>query len=138
MRSACSTPRTAKACPWPRCTRVLQRCLAKGDRDLARRFFKAAAKPTAAAWGLAAAADLAYPQAQGERTLQVRLSHRLEKPLLTAAETDIEVYSQVLKVSAFVDPPSSLLSPGFLLRLLRAALLPPNDNRRTSHGDRIE
>jgi 2-polyprenyl-6-methoxyphenol hydroxylase-like FAD-dependent oxidoreductase len=118
--------------------RALQRCLAKGDRDLASRFFKAAAKPTAAAWGLAAAADLAYPQAQGKRTLQVRLSHRLGKPLLTAAETDIEVYSQVLKVSAFLDPPSSLLSPGFLLRLLRGALLPPKDNRRASHGDRIE
>ena len=117
---------------------ALQRCLAKGGQDLARRFFKAAAKPTAAAWGLAAAADLAYPEAQGNRNLQVRLSHRLERPLLTAAETDIEVYSQVLKVSAFVAPPSSLLSPGFLLRLLRGALRPPKDSRRASHGDDLE
>jgi 2-polyprenyl-6-methoxyphenol hydroxylase-like FAD-dependent oxidoreductase len=117
---------------------ALQRCLAKGGQDLARRFFKAAAKPTAAAWGMAAAADLAYPEARGHRNLQVRLGHRLEKPLLTAAETDIEVYSQVLKVSAFVDPPSSLLSPGFLLRLLRGALRPPKDRGRAPHGDGIE
>ena len=109
---------------------ALQRCLTRGDRDLGRRFFKAAAKPTAAAWGLAAAADLAYPEAQGDRNLQVKLSHRLEKPLLTAAQSDIEVYSQVLKVSAFVTPPSSLLSPGFLLRVLRGALQGSRDGHR--------
>lgn len=102
---------------------ALRRCLTNGGTDdLARRFFKAAAKPTGAAWMLAAAGDLAYPEAMGRRDLQVKLSHLLEKPLLTAAETDIEVYSQVLRVSAFVDPPSSLLFPGFLLRLLRGAL----------------
>lgn len=109
---------------------ALRRCLTKGGTDdLARRFFKAAAKPTGAAWMLAAAGDLAYPEATGHRNLQVKLSHLLEKPLLTAAETDIEVYSQVLRVSAFVDPPSSLLSPGFLLRLLRGALRVPNNSR---------
>lgn len=108
---------------------ALRRCLTKGGTDLARRFFKAAAKPTGAAWMLAAAGDLAYPEALGRRNLQVKLSHLLEKPLLTAAETDIEVYSQVLRVSAFVDPPSSLLSPGFLLRLLRGALRVPKNSR---------
>jgi 2-polyprenyl-6-methoxyphenol hydroxylase-like FAD-dependent oxidoreductase len=104
--------------------RALQRCLAARGPDLARRYFRAAAKPTAAAWMLAAAGDLAYPEAVGDRNLQVKLSHRLEQPVLRAAETDVEVYSQVLRVSAFVDPPSSLLSPGFLLRLLRGALRP--------------
>jgi 2-polyprenyl-6-methoxyphenol hydroxylase-like FAD-dependent oxidoreductase len=109
---------------------ALGRCLTKGGtEDLAGRFFKAAAKPTGAAWLLAAAGDLAYPEAMGRRNLQVRLSHLLETPLLTAAETDIEVYSQVLRVSAFVDPPSSLLSPGFLLRLLRGALRAPKNSR---------
>jgi 2-polyprenyl-6-methoxyphenol hydroxylase-like FAD-dependent oxidoreductase len=109
---------------------ALRTCLAKGGTDdLARRFFKAAAKPTGAAWMMAAAGDLAYPEAMGRRNLQVKLSHLLEKPLLTAAETDIEVYSQVLRVSAFVDPPSSLLSPGFLLRLLRGALRVPKNSQ---------
>jgi 2-polyprenyl-6-methoxyphenol hydroxylase-like FAD-dependent oxidoreductase len=117
---------------------ALHQCLAKGGTDLARRFFRAAAKPTGAAWMLAAAGDLAYPEAAGERTLQVKLSHRLEKPVLTAAETDVEVYSQVLKVSAFVDPPSSLLSPGFLLRLLRGALRASGHSPRASHGDDVE
>jgi 2-polyprenyl-6-methoxyphenol hydroxylase-like FAD-dependent oxidoreductase len=108
---------------------ALARCLTEGGTGLARRFFKAAAKPTAAAWMLAAAGDLAYPQAVGERNLQIKLSHLLEQPLLTAAETDIEVYSQILRVSAFVDPPSSLLSPSFLLRLLRGTLRRPKNNR---------
>jgi 2-polyprenyl-6-methoxyphenol hydroxylase-like FAD-dependent oxidoreductase len=101
---------------------ALGRCLARSEKGLAKRFFRAAAKPTAAAWMLAAAGDLAYPDAVGDRNLQVKLSHLLEKPVLTAAETDVEVYSRVLRVSAFVAPPSSLLSPGFLLRLLRGAL----------------
>jgi 2-polyprenyl-6-methoxyphenol hydroxylase-like FAD-dependent oxidoreductase len=118
--------------------RALQRCLTKGDRKPARRFFKAAAKPTAAAWGLAAAADLAYPEAEGKRSLQIRLSHRLEKPLLTAAQTDIEVYSQVLKVSAFVAPPSSLLSPRFLLRVLRGALQGSRNGPREAPDDEVQ
>jgi flavin-dependent dehydrogenase len=109
---------------------ALQKCLAKGRTDLAKRFFRAAAKPTAAAWMLAAAGDLAYPDATGRRSLQVKLSHRLEEPLLTAAETDIEVYAQVLRVSAFVDRPSSLLSPGFLLRIVHGVL------RASKHGPR--
>ncbi len=109
---------------------ALQRCLGKSGPALARRFFRAAAKPTATAWMLAAAGDLAYPEAAGHRDLQVKLSHRLEKPLLTASETDIEVYSRVLKVSAFVDRPSSLLSPGFLLRIVYGVLRASRDGPR--------
>jgi 2-polyprenyl-6-methoxyphenol hydroxylase-like FAD-dependent oxidoreductase len=100
---------------------TLRRCLAEGPTDLTRRFFRATRKDVAAAWSLAAAADLAYPDAVGDRTLQVRLSHRLEQPFLTASEVDVEVYSQLLKVGAFVAPPSSLFSPRFLLRVLRGA-----------------
>jgi 2-polyprenyl-6-methoxyphenol hydroxylase-like FAD-dependent oxidoreductase len=102
--------------------RALQACLAKGDADLARRFFRAAAKPIGLAWSMASAGDLAHPEAEGDRTLMVRLATRLDKRITVAAATDVEVYAKVMKVGSFVEPPSALLAPAFLLRLLRANL----------------
>ena len=46
---------------------VLRDCLCRGDRDLSRRFFRAAAKPIGTAWRLALAADLAVPEVPGRR-----------------------------------------------------------------------
>ena len=54
---------------------ALRGCLRHGDRDLSRRFFRAAAKPIAAAWQLAAGGDLALPEVEGPRPLSVRIAN---------------------------------------------------------------
>jgi hypothetical protein len=46
---------------------ALRECLAKGDGQLARRFFRAAAKPISVAWQLAVGGDLALPETRGDR-----------------------------------------------------------------------
>jgi hypothetical protein len=43
----------------------LRRCLARGDRRLARRFFGAAGKVAAPAWDMAVGGDLALPEVEG-------------------------------------------------------------------------
>jgi 2-polyprenyl-6-methoxyphenol hydroxylase-like FAD-dependent oxidoreductase len=45
---------------------ALRRCLARGDRRLARRFFRAAGKVVAPAWELAVGGDLALPEVEGD------------------------------------------------------------------------
>ncbi|KGN32148.1 hydroxylase [Knoellia sinensis KCTC 19936] len=102
--------------------RSLQACLTHGDTDLARRFFRASAKPISLAWSFAAAGDLAYPEAEGKRTVQFRIGNRLNNLVIAAATTDVEVYAKVMKVSSFVEPPSAFLAPTYLARLLRGNL----------------
>ena len=96
---------------------ALRGCLRHGDRDLSRRFFRAAAKPIAAAWQLAAGGDLALPEVEGPRPLSVRIANAYMDWVLTACESDAVVAGQFLKVNALVDPPSRLLHPTFIYRV---------------------
>jgi 2-polyprenyl-6-methoxyphenol hydroxylase-like FAD-dependent oxidoreductase len=79
---------------------ALQDTLAGGDRDLARRFFRAAATPVNMAWQLTVGADLALPQVQGARPLPVRIINAYINRLLTAAERDPAVAEQFLRVAS--------------------------------------
>ncbi|HET9874467.1 MAG TPA: 2-polyprenyl-6-methoxyphenol hydroxylase-like oxidoreductase [Mycobacterium sp.] len=99
---------------------ALRDCLARGDRDLSRRFFRAAAKPVGAAWQLASGADLALPQAQGRRSVQTRLANRYTGWLLAAAESDPVVTEAFFRVTNLVDSPVRLLHPKIVRRVASA------------------
>lgn len=109
---------------------VLQDCLRRGQRDLARRFFRASAKPIGQAWQIAVGADLTMPEVEGNRTLTMRITNRYVDRLLTAAESDIRVAERFLRVSWLIDPSVRLLHPSLLFR---AATV---NNRRRRQGDR--
>jgi|KBSSwiStaDraftv2_1062776.scaffolds.fasta_scaffold02360_9 2-polyprenyl-6-methoxyphenol hydroxylase-like FAD-dependent oxidoreductase len=118
---------------------ALHDCLLHGDRDLSRRFFKSAAKPVAAAWQLAAGADLALPEVEGPRPLSARLANAYVDWVLTACESDAVIAGQFSKVNALVDFPSRLLHPAVMFRVaavnLRrrsAALQSPRRTPRTA------
>ena len=96
---------------------ALRGCLRHGDRDLSRRFFRAAAKPIAAAWQLAAAGDLALPEVEGPRPLSVRIANAYMDWVLTACESDAGVAGQFFKVNSLVDLPNRLLHPAFIYRV---------------------
>ena len=96
---------------------ALRGCLRHGERDLPRRFFRAAARPIAAAWQLAAGGDLALPEVEGPRPLSVRIANAYMDWVLTACESDAVVAGQFFKVNALVDPPSRLLHPAFIHRV---------------------
>jgi 2-polyprenyl-6-methoxyphenol hydroxylase-like FAD-dependent oxidoreductase len=98
---------------------ALRDCLQRGTADLAKRYFRAAAKPIGVAWQFAVGGDLSLPEVEGHRPLGVRLSNRYVERLQTAGETDLAVAEQLTRVVGFVDPPASLLSPKMLLRAAR-------------------
>jgi hypothetical protein len=96
---------------------ALRDSLAGGDRDLARRFFRAAAKPVNTAWQLAVGADLSLPQVKGPRPLPVRVTNAYVNRALTAAEHDPVVAERFLRVASLQDPPPRMFRPTTALRV---------------------
>ncbi|MEU7530723.1 2-polyprenyl-6-methoxyphenol hydroxylase-like oxidoreductase [Saccharothrix sp. NPDC042600] len=96
----------------------LRECLRDGADDLARRFFRAAAKPIDVAWRMAVGGDLALPQVQGPRSLPVRLTNAYVDRLLGAARHDRSVADRFIRVSAFLEKPSALVRPWLLCKAL--------------------
>lgn len=100
--------------------RALHDCLTSSTSDLARRFFRAAARPIRQAWQLAAGGDLALPEIEGARPLGTRLFNGYVDRVLTAAEFDPVALNQFIKVTGLVDPPARLLRPAMLWRAASA------------------
>ena len=67
---------------------ALRDCLERGERDLARRFFRAASVPIDHAWELSVGADLALPEIEGTRSARVRLVNAYLRRLRARAEHD--------------------------------------------------
>jgi 2-polyprenyl-6-methoxyphenol hydroxylase-like FAD-dependent oxidoreductase len=101
---------------------ALRKALAGGDRDLARRFFRAAARPVGMAWGLTVGADLSVPQVQGPRPLPVRVLNAYAKRVQVAAGRDPVVAERFLRVASLQDPPPRLFRPSTARRVLLANL----------------
>jgi 2-polyprenyl-6-methoxyphenol hydroxylase-like FAD-dependent oxidoreductase len=97
---------------------ALRDSLAGGNRDLARRFFRAAAKPVDMAWQSTIGADLALPQVKGPRPLPVRIINAYVNRALTAAEHDPAVAEQFFRVAALQNPASRMFRPATALRVL--------------------
>jgi 2-polyprenyl-6-methoxyphenol hydroxylase-like FAD-dependent oxidoreductase len=101
---------------------ALRDSLAGGDRDLARRFFRAAARPVGMAWQLTVGADLALPQVKGPRPLPVRIMNAYVNRVLIAAEHDPAVAEQFMRVVALQAPSTRVFRPATALRVLRGNL----------------
>jgi 2-polyprenyl-6-methoxyphenol hydroxylase-like FAD-dependent oxidoreductase len=101
---------------------ALRGALAGGERDLARRFFRAAARPVGMAWGLTVGAELALPQVEGPRPLPVRVLNAYARRVRVAAERDPVVAERFLRVASLQDPPPRLFRPSTARRVLLANL----------------
>lgn len=100
---------------------ALRACLSQGDRNLARRFFRAAAKPVDVAWRLATGGDLDIPGVTDHRPLSARLINRYVDHVLSAAERDPILTHRFLQVTGLVEPPTALLRPSTIARVIAGA-----------------
>jgi 2-polyprenyl-6-methoxyphenol hydroxylase-like FAD-dependent oxidoreductase len=101
---------------------ALRECLVRGRHDLARRYFRAAAKSIGVAWRLSAGSDLAFPEVQGRRSPSTRATNRLADWVLTGCESDAVIVEKFFRVNNFIDPPVRLLHPSFISRVAMANL----------------
>jgi 2-polyprenyl-6-methoxyphenol hydroxylase-like FAD-dependent oxidoreductase len=101
---------------------ALRDTLAEGDHELSRRFFRAAAKPIDIAWQLAVGGDLGLPEVEGPRPPALQVINAYLGRLLSAAERDPVLVEQFARVSHLLDPPTKLLRPGVLRRVVAGNL----------------
>jgi 2-polyprenyl-6-methoxyphenol hydroxylase-like FAD-dependent oxidoreductase len=97
---------------------ALRRCLGGGDRDLARRFFRAAARIVGPAWRLNAGGDLALPEIEGHRPVAMRVLNRYVARLQRVAERDPVVAAAFMRVAGLRARPAVMMSPRILLKAI--------------------
>ena len=87
---------------------------------LARSIQRELARITDLAWNIAAGGDLAYPQVAGKRGPVSNLIGRYMSKVFRACSVDAEVVDTLYDVTNLVAPPSRLLRPSLIARVLRA------------------
>ena len=104
---------------------TLQQCLRHaGQRDLARRFFRAAAKIVDIPWDIAVGNDLRHPLVKGARAPKLRFINWYIGKLHLAAMHDSTLTTAFLKVVNLMAPPHSLLHPAIAWRVWRIGANP--------------
>lgn len=97
---------------------ALRDCLRAGDDQLARRFFAATSETINTAWQLATGADLAIPEVQGRRTPATRLLGWYTDRVIARCASDLVVHEQFVRVTNLLDPPTRLMRPAIIRRVL--------------------
>jgi 2-polyprenyl-6-methoxyphenol hydroxylase-like FAD-dependent oxidoreductase len=94
-------------------------------RDLARDVIDAP-------WEMTQTVDLSFPGVPGERTLKVRMGQAYLARVQTAATRDGIVTAAYMRAAGMVDPPSALMRPRLVLRVLRKSFSSALAGRETA------
>jgi 2-polyprenyl-6-methoxyphenol hydroxylase-like FAD-dependent oxidoreductase len=98
---------------------ALRDCLRRqGTARLARRFFTAARREIANPWEIAASSDLRLPAVLGRRTAKVRMTNAYLPHYFRAAQRDVGLGLDFLRVVNLLARPESLLSPTRMARVV--------------------
>ncbi|OQW61694.1 MAG: monooxygenase [Proteobacteria bacterium SG_bin9] len=106
--------------------RALDECLQRGNRDLARRFFRAAGAIVDIPWNIAVGNDLRHPKVEGERPAMVRFINWYIGKLHLAARHDPHLTTAFLHVANLMAQPPSLLKPSIVARVMKGNLFRPS------------
>ncbi|WP_433201924.1 FAD-dependent oxidoreductase [Dactylosporangium sp. CS-047395] len=96
------------------------RLLASNPRMPARRFFRAAARIVDGPWSIAVGTDLRFAEVSGPRSARVRFVNWFVHRLHAAATRDETLGAAFIRVLNLVRPPTSLLAPTIVRRVLGA------------------
>jgi hypothetical protein len=98
--------------------RALDGCLAAGDGDLAKRFFREVTRIVASPWAIATGEDYRYPQVEGRRPPGFGFVTRYMERAHRAAGKDPVVLRQFFKVVSLLAPPPTMMAPAIAWRVL--------------------
>ena len=101
---------------------LLRECLDAGAADLARRFFARAADVIDTPWDIAVGNDLRHPKVEGPRPPKVRFINWYLGKLHLAARYDAKLATAFLEVANLEAPPTRLLQPAVVMRVIRGNL----------------
>lgn len=94
--------------------------LAAGAPDAAV-FHRAIAKVIDVCWDMAVSGDLGYAGVEGTRTAKIRIGNAYLGKLHAAATRDGELTRRFMRVAGLVDPPTAIMRPSTMFRVLRNA-----------------
>ena len=94
--------------------------LERDGGDLARRFFRRAARLVDVAWDLAAGGDLRLPVVPGPRPLRTRLVNSYVAQVAAASTSDADVALTFIRVLNLIEPPTALLRLPTVARVVAA------------------
>jgi 2-polyprenyl-6-methoxyphenol hydroxylase-like FAD-dependent oxidoreductase len=98
---------------------VLRDHLDRGRAPEPQAFFRDLSAVIDAPWDMAVGGDLGYPAVQGRRTMQVRMGNFYIPRLQAAAAGDGFLTNAFLRATGLVDPPTALMRPAVLRRVIR-------------------
>ena len=107
--------------------------LRRGRPPKPREFHRRVARIVDAPWELVVGGDLAFPAVEGPRTPKTRILGAYVDRLHAAAATDTDLATAFVRVAALVDPPTALMRPRIVLRVLRHGRRTPAGHRRRAH-----
>jgi 2-polyprenyl-6-methoxyphenol hydroxylase-like FAD-dependent oxidoreductase len=91
----------------------------RGQGPDALRFFREIAPLIDSPWEISTGGDLGFPGVEGNRTLKVRMGNAYISRLHAAAANDPEVTKAFFRVAGLIDPPTALMRPGLMMRVMR-------------------
>ncbi|HEX3788508.1 MAG TPA: FAD-dependent oxidoreductase [Pseudonocardiaceae bacterium] len=104
---------------------ALRECLRAGRDDLPRRFYARAAPLIDIAWQMSTNSDLNHPGVAGRRSLRTRLTNAYVHRAHLAAHVDPTVARTFMRLANLVEPPTALLRPAIVARVLRQGSTTP-------------
>ena len=97
---------------------ALDETLASGTQSLWQRFYKRTKKILDSPWEIATDEDFRFPQTVGKRPWGYRLITKYLERVHALASTDERTFRQFIEVVHLLVPPSSLMSPANIFRVL--------------------
>jgi 2-polyprenyl-6-methoxyphenol hydroxylase-like FAD-dependent oxidoreductase len=80
-------------------------------------------------WEVSVSGDLDFPGVEGERSFKVKFGNAYMARLQYAATKDPKVTAGFMRVAGLLDPPTALMKPGMVFRVLRHAIRRPEPGR---------
>jgi 2-polyprenyl-6-methoxyphenol hydroxylase-like FAD-dependent oxidoreductase len=99
--------------------KALDRCLAAGADNLAKRFFREVTRIAASPWAIATGEDYRYPQVEGKRPPGFGLVSRYMERAHRVAGSDPVVLKRFFEVASLLAPPPAMMAPWIAWRVLR-------------------